>query len=499
VDISEGSSSDGYSAATILAPQRLYSARAMWWQDAVVYQIYPRSFQDSDGDGVGDLQGISQRLDYLAWLGVDAFWLSPIYPSPLADFGYDVSDYAAIDPQLGSLDDFDDLVAGAHERGLRILLDLIPSHTSIEHPWFREHPNWYIWSPVDGPPNNWRAAFGGSAWSRDEGSGRWYLHTFYPEQPDLDWRNPEVVRAMQDVVRFWLDRGVDGFRLDAVNVIAKDAELRDDPPASGDFPLPLIGERAELDHVYSGNRPETVDALRAIREAAGDAFLIGEVYLPTSECRRYLEVLDLVFGFELLFSPWDADRLRAAIEPAAELGRVAWVMSNHDFDRLATRVGPENLRAAAVLLLTLPGAAFVYQGDEIGQPNGPGAEPPYDRAGRDGLRHPLAWDASPSGGFSSGTPWLAVLDPAERNVAGHRDDPTSLLALYRRLIGLRRGLGAGFRMLDSEPGVVAYERGEHVVAVNTTDEPREAPEGKVVLATHDGSGLPAHSAVVVEK
>jgi alpha-glucosidase len=471
----------------------------MWWRDAVVYQIYPRSFQDSDGDGVGDLRGIAERLDFLAWLGVDAFWLSPIYPSPLADFGYDVSDYAATDTRLGSLDDFDALVAGAHERGLRILLDLIPNHTSIEHPWFREHPDWYIWSPADGPPNNWRAAFGGSAWSRDEESGRWYLHTFYPEQPDLDWRNPEVVRAMQDVVRFWLDRGVDGFRLDAVNVIAKDAELRDDPPASGDFPFPLVGESAELDHVHSGNRPEAIDALRAIREAAGDAFLVGEVYLPTNDCRRYLEALDLVFGFELLFSPWDADRLRAAIEPAAELGRVAWVMSNHDFDRLATRVGQENLRAAAVLLLTLPGAAFVYQGDEIGQPNGPGAEPPYDRAGRDGLRHPLAWDASPSGGFSSGTPWLAVLDPTARNVAGQRDDPTSLLALYRRLIGLRRGLGAGFRMLDSEPGVVAYERGEHVVAVNTTDEPREAPEGKVVLATHDGSGLPAHSSVVVEK
>jgi alpha-glucosidase len=419
----------------------------MWWQDAVVYQIYPRSFQDSDGDGVGDLRGILERLDYLVYLGVDAFWLSPIYPSPLADFGYDVSDYTAVDPRLGTLDDFDALVEAAHERGLRVLLDLIPCHTSIEHPWFREHPDRYIWSPVDGPPNNWLAAFGGGAWSRDEVSGRWYLHTFYPEQPDLDWRNPEVVTAMQEVVRFWLARGVDGFRLDAVNVIVKDAELRDDPPASGDFPLPLVGENAELDHVYSGNRPEAIDAVRALREAAGDAFLVGEVYLPTSEYPRYLEVLDLVFAFELLFSPWEESRLRAAIEPALELGRVAWVLSNHDFPRLASRLGPEHVRDAATLLLTLPGTAFVYQGDEIGLPDGPGADPPFDRAGRDAFRHPMQWDASPNGGFTTGTPWLPAIDPREHNVEAQRGDPGSLLEHYRRLIAdrphMRRGLNLG--------------------------------------------------------
>ena len=278
----------------------------MWWQNAVVYQIYPRSFQDSDGDGVGDLRGIERRLDHLVHLGVDAFWLSPIYPSPLADFGYDVSNYTAVDPAFGTLEDLDELVARAHERGLRVLLDLVPSHTSIEHPWFREHPDWYIWSPVDGPPNNWEAAFGGGAWSRDERSGRWYLHTFYPEQPDLDWRNPGVVAAMQEVVRFWLRRGVDGFRVDAVNVLVKDAELRDDPPATGTFPLPLVGESAELEHVYSADRPEVVDALAAIREAAGDALLVGEVYLPAERCSRYLDYLDLVFAFELLFSAWDA-------------------------------------------------------------------------------------------------------------------------------------------------------------------------------------------------
>ena len=419
----------------------------MWWQDAVVYQIYPRSFQDSDGDGVGDLRGITQRLDHLVYLGVDALWLSPIYPSPLADFGYDVSDYIGIDPQFGTLGDFDELVAAAHERGLRVLLDLVPCHTSIEHPWFREHPDRYIWSPVDGPPNNWRAAFGGGAWSRDEVSGRWYLHTFYPEQPDLDWRNPEVVAAMQDVVRFWLSRGVDGFRLDAVNVIVKDAELRDDPPATGDFPLPLVGESAELDHVYSGNRLEAIDALRAIREAAGDAFLVGEVYLSTSEYPRYLEVLDLVFAFELLFSRWEESRLRAAIEPALELGRVAWVLSNHDFPRLASRLGPEHVRDAATLLLTLPGTAFVYQGDELGMIDGPGADPPFDRAGRDAFRHPMQWDASPTGGFTTGTPWLPLVDPELRSVGAQRGNPDSILEHYRRLIadrpGRRRGLNLG--------------------------------------------------------
>jgi alpha-glucosidase len=410
----------------------------MWWENAVVYQIYPRSFQDSDGDGVGDLRGIAQRLDHLVWLGVDAFWLSPIYPSPLADFGYDVSDYTDVDPQFGTLADFDALVAAAHERGLRVLLDLIPCHTSIEHPWFREHPDWYIWSPVDGPPNNWPSSFGGSAWSRDEQSRRWYLHSFYPEQPDLDWRNPGVVEAMQGVVRFWLERGADGFRLDAIDRLIKDAKLRDDPPATGTFPLPLREDAAKLARVYSGNRPEVVEALAAIRDAAGDALLVGEVFQPTSEYPRYLEVLDLVFAFELLFSSWEEERLQAAIEPAKKLGRVAWVMSNHDFDRLASRVGPENVRAAAELLLTLPGTAFVYQGDEIGMVNGPGADPPFDRAGRDPFRHPMQWDASPTGGFTTGEPWLPLVDPEERNVEAQRADPDSLLHFYRGLIAQRR-------------------------------------------------------------
>jgi alpha-glucosidase len=457
----------------------------MWWRNAVVYQIYPRSFRDSGGDGIGDLHGITQRLDHLAYLGVDALWLSPIYPSPLADSGYDVSSYVDVDPQLGTLADFDALVAAAHERGLRVVLDLIPCHTSIEHPWFREHPDWYIWSPVDGPPNNWVSAFGGPAWSRDERSGRWYLHSFYPEQPDLDWRNPEVVEAFQGVVRFWIERGADGFRLDAIDRLIKDDELRDDPPATGTFPLPLRDDAAKLERVYSGNRPEAIESLGAIRAAAGDAVLVGEVFQPTTEYSRYLAVLDLVFAFEFLFSPWKAKRLNAAIDPAAELGRVAWVMSNHDFDRLATRVGPENLRAAAMLLLTLPGAAFIYQGDEIGLANGPGAARPYDRAGRDPMRHPMQWDATPSGGFTSGEPWLPPVDPAERNVEAQRDDPGSLLQLYRLLIEARTLLGDAFQLLRGFDGIVAFERPEHVVAINATAGPQPAPvTSQPELTTH---------------
>jgi len=475
-----------------------------WWEQAVVYQIYPRSFQDSDGDGVGDLRGITQRLDHLVWLGVDALWVSPIYPSPLADFGYDVSDYAAVDPQLGSLEDFDELVAAAHERGLRVLLDLIPCHTSIEHPWFREHPDWYIWSPVDGPPNNWVSAFGGPAWSRDEQTGRWYLHSFYPEQPDLDWRNPEVVEAFQGVVRFWLGHGVDGFRLDAIDKLIKDDELRDDPPATGTFPLPLREDAAALERVYSGNRPEAIEALGAIRTAAGDALLVGEVFQPTSEYARYLEVLDLVFAFEFLFSPWKAKRLNAAIGPTARLRRVAWVMSNHDFDRLATRVGPENLRAAAMLLLGLPGAAFIYQGDEIGLANGPGVQPPFDRAGRDPMRHPMQWDASPTGGFSSGEPWLEPVDPAERNVEAQRDDPGSLLQLYRLLIETRRPLGDGFQLLEGFEGIVTFERPEHVVAINVTGGRQPAPvTSQPELTTHSDplaeGWLAPHAGVIARK
>jgi alpha-glucosidase len=458
---------------------------AEWWCDAVFYQIYPRSFQDSDGDGVGDLEGVRRRLPYLSDLGVDAFWLSPIYPSPLADGGYDITDHADVHPLFGSLDDFDRLLAEAHARRLRVILDLVPSHTSIEHPWFREHPDWYVWSDI-GPANNWLSAFGGSAWSRDDATGRWYLHSFYPEQPDLNWRHPEVRRAVGDVIRFWRARGVDGFRVDAVDRLAKDPELRDDPPALEPWSLPLPAEYAALHHVHSRSATGIGDALASIREAAGDAFLVGEVFRPTAELALYLEHFDAVFAFEFMFAAWEPEALARVLAPVCELGRVAWVLANHDFPRLASRHGEESTRLAAMLQLTLPGPAFVYQGDELGMVDGrPGSR--FDRAGRDAARHPMQWDASPSAGFTEGTPWLPPIDQERRNVADQRDDPDSLLMLYRSLVRLRPQLRGALEILAAEDGRLAYRRGDHVVELNLSDDviPRLS-EGEVVLATHRG-------------
>jgi alpha-glucosidase len=450
----------------------------------VVYQVYPRSFQDSDGDGIGDLAGVRSRLDHLAWLGVDALWLSPIYPSPMADFGYDVSDYTDVDPVFGDLAEFDRLVEAAHERGLKLLLDVVPCHTSIEHPWFREHPDWYIWADR---PNNWVAAFGGSAWERL--GDRYYLHSFYPEQPDLNWRNPEVVAAMQDVLRFWIERGADGYRIDAIDRLMKDPELRDDPPASEPYGLPVSDEEARLALSNSRNGPGTNEALAKVREAVGGAFLVGEVYLPSTRWQPYIEHFDAAFAFELLLASWDARIVGAAIEACAKTGKAAWAMSNHDFGRLATRFGRENQRAAAMMLLTLPGPAFLYQGDEIAQGDGPpGEKRRFDRAGRDRFRHPMQWDGSPGGGFSTGEPWLPAVDPAERNVEAQRDDPESALTLTRALIALRRELGDEFELLEAAEGVVAYRRAGHTVAVNTTAEPRPVPlRGEPLLASVQGA------------
>jgi alpha-glucosidase len=441
----------------------------------VVYQIYPRSFQDSDGDGVGDLRGIRSRLDHLTWLGVDTFWLSPIYPSPLADFGYDITDHTAIDPVYGSLADFDELVAAAHERGLDVLLDVVPSHTSIEHPWFREHPDWYVWA---GEPNNWIAAFGGSAWTFDERRGAYYLHSFYPEQPDLDWRNPQVVQTMQGVLRFWLQHGGDGFRIDALDRLLKDPQLRDDPPATAPPPLPMHADSGTLSGLYSRNAPDIGQAIAKIREAVGDAFLVGEIYLPSAKWEPYLDYLDAAFAFELFHAPWETSAVRSAIEQTVDAAgdRAAWVLSNHDFPRMPTRFAAANLRVAAMLLLTLPGTAFIFQGDEIGMDDGPGASPAFDRAGRDAHRHPMQWDGSPLGGFTRGEPWLPPVDPGRRNVEAEREDPGSLLCLYRELIALRRSLGSGFRFRDDAPdAMLVFERGNHTVLLNPTDEPLEAP------------------------
>jgi alpha-glucosidase len=447
--------------------------------DPVVYQIYPRSFQDSNDDGIGDLRGITSRLDHLAWLGVDALWMSPIYPSPMADFGYDVADYTDVDPVFGDLAEFDALVEASHARGLGVLLDVVPCHTSIEHRWFREHPDRYVWRDE---PNNWLSPFGGSAWSPM--NGRYYLHSFYPEQADLDWRNPETVAAMQDVLRFWLDRGIDGYRIDAIDRILKDEQMRDEPPFTEPVGLPLIDEGATLAYVHSGNAPDIGMALAKIREACGDAFLLGELYLPSTHWRPYTSYFDAVFAFELLHSTWNAASLHRGLEACTRIPGAAWVLSNHDLGRVPTRVGRENARAAMMLLLTLPGPALLYQGDEIGQADAPaaGPQPGYDRRGRDRYRHPMQWEAS--GGFTAGEPWLPLVDPAQCNVADQRDDPDSMLSLVRDLIAARRELGEGFELMAASDGVVAYRRGRHSVVINTSSEPQTVPvKTDVRLAT----------------
>jgi alpha-glucosidase len=466
-----------------------------WWADAVVYQVYPRSFQDADGDGEGDLAGITSRLGHIAALGADAVWLSPIYPSPMADGGYDVADYEGVRPEFGTVADVDALVAEAHRLGLKVLLDAVPCHTSIEHRWFTEQPALYTWSDRDGPQNNWRATFGGPAWSPDPHGRGWYLHSFYPEQPDLDWRNPEVAQAFGAAMRFWLDRGVDGFRLDALDRLLKDPQRRDDPPRTPDSPRTLPESNAEfaaLEHVHSRNAPDIDTAVAQLREAAGDAFLVGEVYLLSDAIAPYLAGLDAAFSFELFQSPWDADAVRSALLASEALGdgRAAWVLSNHDFPRLPNRVGPTNVRAAALLLLTLPGPAFVYQGDEIGMADGPGrgpGVPPDDRSGRDVHRHPMQWDATAQGGFTTGTPWLPLADPAQRNVADQERRPGSLLHLYRDLIAARRTLAGPVELLaDTAPGVVAFRRGEHLVALNLGAAAADAPQaGALLRHTHD--------------
>jgi len=479
--------------------ERKESQTPPWWERAVIYQIYPRSFQDSNGDGLGDLPGLLSRLDYLANLGVDAVWLSPIYPSPMRDGGYDVVDYLGVDPRFGSLEDLDLLIGEAEQRGVRLMLDLVPSHTSIDHPWFREDPERYIWSDSESLPNNWVGVFGGSAWSRDAQSARWYLHTFFPDQPDLNWRLSRVRDYFADVCRHWVERGVAGFRLDAINCLMKDSLLRDDPPLDGIPPLPHRPEYAELEHRYSQNAPDIGIGLQALRAGAGDdALLVGEIYLPSATLSPYLAHLDAGFSFELLHAEWEARAVRHAIEcglgPDGS-GQVAWVLSNHDCERIRNRLGAANIRAAALLQLTLPGIAVIYQGDEIGTGNGPGGSPPDDRVGRDPFRHPMVWDdIAPQGGFTDGSPWLPLIEVPGGGVAQQSADEGSLLSLYRRLISVRRQLRGPLSFVDAADGLLCYQRGsEYLIAINLSKEAQPlALDGTVLCTTHDlgpsGSG-----------
>ena len=430
----------------------------------MIYQIYPRSFADANGDGIGDLRGLLAHLDHLAGtdasLGVDAVWLSPIYPSPLADFGYDISDLTDVAAEFGTLADLDGLVEACHARGLRLMLDLVPCHTSIQHPWFVESRSsrgsakrdWYTWadpSSNGGPPSNWRALFGGSAWELDPASGQYYLHSFYPEQPDLNWRNPAVADAMGDAMRFWFERGVDGFRIDAITHALKDPLLRDNPPAGPGTP-PFPPDRTGHEPIRTDDQPEMTGVVRSLRRVADDypgRLLLGEAYLPVERLARYIDPADgfqRAFDFELSMIDWDAEALRRTIERAERFTppgvEPTWALSNHDLSRHGTRFGERRSRLAGLLLLSLRGTICLYAGEEIGMLDAAALDSPaQDRFGRDLQRTPMQWDASPRGGFSEGQPWLPLVDPATRNVGDQSGDPDSILNLYRRLLALRQG------------------------------------------------------------
>jgi len=530
-----------------------------WWQRGVIYQIYPRSFKDTTGNGVGDLPGIIEKLDYLSdgtgnSLGIDAIWLSPIYPSPMADFGYDVADYCDVNPLFGDLATFDQLVAEAHRRGIRIILDYVPNHSSDQHPWFiesrrsRDNPrrDWYIWRdprPDGSPPNNWGSAFGGPAWTWDEATGQYYLHQFLKEQPELNWRQPEVRAAMMDMLRFWMERGVDGFRIDVVSLLIKDAELRDNPPnPNADPTLPPNDISGRQWPVYNRDQDQVHEIIRDFRrllDEYDDRCAIGELSLELPRWIRYYgqngDGLHLPFNFRLMGLPWQAQAVRRSVdELEAALPPFAWpnyVLGNHDRARLASRLGSQaQARLAAMMLLTLRGTPTLYYGDELGMENGvippeKLQDPPGLRLGkehsRDVCRTPMQWDDSPNAGFSTAEPWLPVSgDYATRNVTIQSADPTSMLNLYRRLLWYRRGspalFGGCYQPLDAGDNCFVYLRAagdeRRLVALNFADGQRRVSvpgegAGRIVISTHldreesvspSGFELRPHEGVIVE-
>ena len=504
----------------------------LWWQIGVVYQVYPRSFQDTTGNGVGDLAGIISRLDYLAdTLGIDAVWLSPFYPSPMDDFGYDVADYTGVDPLFGDLDDFDRLRDGCHRRGLRLIVDLVPNHTSDRHPWFRDsrsgrdhsRRDWYTWKdpgPDGAPPNNWQAVFGGPAWEWDAATGQYYLHSFLPSQPDLNWRNPRVREAMFGVMRFWLDRGVDGFRIDVAHYLMKDPEFRDNPVAAGGGSgFKDLHDYDTFEHTHDKGHPDVHGVFREMRTLL-DGYLpprmaVGEIHVfDFEEWAKYYgdgDELHMPFNFSLLYAYWTAEGFRRRIDALeAALPPGAWpnyVLGNHDESRSATRFGDARSRVAAMMLLTLRGTPTLYYGDELGLPE---VEIPPEAQqdpwgirvpglGRDGCRTPMLWDGTANGGFCDAAvrPWLPVGPAApERNVAAEIGDPGSHLSLYRALLALRRSAPAlqegSYRPLDGLPEDCFAYRREHtgggavVVALNFSAMPIVVPglgPGTVVAST----------------
>jgi alpha-glucosidase len=474
-----------------------------WWQSGVIYQIYPRSFRDADGDGVGDLAGIEERLDYCTSLGVDALWLSPIYPSPMADFGYDISNFTDVDPTFGTLAGFDQLLAAMNRRGLKLILDYVPNHTSDAHPWFKESRSdrgnpkrdWYLWrdpAADGGPPNNWLSNFGGSAWQWDEATGQYFYHAFLKEQPDLNWRNPKVISAMHEVLRFWLRRGAHGFRVDVLWHLMKDDQWRDNPPNPAYTPA-MAPHHRQLP-LYTADRPEVlqiVAGLRKVVDEFDDRVLIGEIYLPLDRLMAYygkdLDGVQLPFNFQLLRSAWNARGIAELIgkyEGALPTGGWPnWVLGNHDTPRVASRIGHPQVRVAAMLLLTLRGTPTLYYGDEIGMNDVTIApdmvQDPFEKnvpgmgLGRDPCRTPMQWDDSLHAGFTRGEPWLPVSDDHEAvNVATEHQDPRSYLNLYRQLLALRRmhpALSAGgYEPVAATGDLLAYIRhsqGERLLIV----------------------------------
>jgi alpha-glucosidase len=478
-----------------------------WWKSAIIYEIYPRSFQDSNGDGIGDLKGILQRVDYLVQLGVDAIWISPIYRSPMADFGYDVADYCSVDPIFGTMQDFDHVLQEAHRRNLKVILDFVPNHTSDRHPWFldsrssRENPkrDWYLWRDE---PNNWMSNFGGSGWQWDESTAQYYYHSFLKEQPDLNWRNPAVRTAMYESLRFWLEKGVDGFRVDVMWLMIKDDKYRDNPPNPDYVEGQSTGN--SLLTVYNSNQPEVhavVAEMRALIDQYPSRVLIGEIYLPVKDLMTYygqdLKGANLPFNFLLLQSPWKAEAVAQVIsEYITALPSGAWpnwVLGNHDNARIATRVGAQQAPVAAMLLLTLPGTLTMYYGEEIGMTNVsiPTQEvqdpaelnQPGIGMGRDPERTPMPWNGTPMAGFTQGKPWLPLgTDHEFINVTRLQEDEASILNLYVRLIALRRMhpilAGGEIRSIAAEGNLLSYERvneGERIlVLLNLGVEPVRA-------------------------
>ena len=475
-----------------------------WWQRGVIYQVYPRSFYDSDGDGLGDLNGLIAKLDYLRDLGIDAVWVSPFYPSPDADFGYDVTDHTAVDPRLGDLAAFDRLLAGLHDRGMKLIIDLVVTYVSDQHPWFiearasRTSPkrDWFLWAdakPDGSPPNNWLSAFGGSGWQWDSATGQYYYHSFTAQQPDLNWRNPDLQAAMYEIARFWLERGVDGFRIDAAHWILKDPDLRDNPPNTAP-PSDVARSMGEYDtqlHLYDKGHPNCHAVFAAYRRLIDSystpehpRFAVGEIHVfDWPEWAKYygenLTGLHMPFNFGLVGAAWRVPVIRGVVEgveaavPAG--GWPNYVLGNHDEPRIAGRIGRVAARAAMLLLLTLRGTPTIYQGDEIGMENG--IIPP-DRIldpwgkfnpamNRDVARTPFQWSAGPNAGFSpaGGKTWLPTHPNADSgvNVADQEPDPASMLNLTRALLRLRRGsvalYGGTYQTIPHTPeDVYAYLR-----------------------------------------